>query len=359
MADRFGTILGDVDRDGLGWIALDDGTRVRFGNTSCEVLPVAGLRVRVPAVVAGWRGVLKATKVFPAEALPPGEREPTWDEVAARHATWSDVANVTLVPALTARPPIIPSMPAELAPWFAELEATLPTVVALGWPRPAATAFSPAVTDDFAHGSVAFLDEATWPACAVCARPFELCLQLSAAALAPWVPGRGGLVAMFCFHCGVAQPEAAAVAYVRFVRGDHAVRRPPVTETASSSPLRSTQPLTLAAPSRRAPSTMWYRYRSATVPDTGSAAVFGFAETLADEDDCVAAVEDWLDATARGGGDLVGGAPSWDQADATPSCAHGEMRQLCQYGGGQFLDGMLHVFVCTSGCPDVRHVAEF
>jgi hypothetical protein len=49
---------------------------------------------------------------------------------------------------------------------------------------------------------------------------------------------------------------------------------------------------------------------------------------------------------------------SWDQAEETPSCAHGEMRHLLDYNGGQFLDGALHVFVCREQACEVAFVAE-
>src|SRR5262245_20208056 len=54
------------------------------------------------------------------------------------------------------------------------------------------------------------------------------------------------------------------------------------------------------------------------------------------------------------------GMPEWDQADANPSCKHGEMHHLADYNGGQFLDGALHIFVCREQkCAQLEWVVEF
>jgi hypothetical protein len=70
------------------------------------------------------------------------------------------------------------------------------------------------------------------------------------------------------------------------------------------------------------------------------------------------------DVIAMDMGAWMGGVPHWDQRDRTPRCAitpaHGEMLQLLNYGGGQFLDGGLHIFVCRHpGCAHLAFIAEF
>lgn len=72
---RTGTIVELVPVDGLGWIELDDGQRIRFGGTACKgfrEFPDVGTRVIVAGTEPGFRGVLKATMVLPADP-PAGE----------------------------------------------------------------------------------------------------------------------------------------------------------------------------------------------------------------------------------------------------------------------------------------------
>jgi hypothetical protein len=65
---NIGTILEFSPVDALGWIELDEGGgRLRFGASSLVggLKPVAGARVEVGEAVPGFRGVLKASKVYP------------------------------------------------------------------------------------------------------------------------------------------------------------------------------------------------------------------------------------------------------------------------------------------------------
>lgn len=63
--------MGDIGRiteiepeDGLGWIELGNGDRVRFGGTACKgFVPAIGMAVEVLGTKPGFRGVLKATEV--------------------------------------------------------------------------------------------------------------------------------------------------------------------------------------------------------------------------------------------------------------------------------------------------------
>ncbi len=65
-AMQAGTITELSPQDGLGWITLDDGARVRFGATSCKgFVPSLGTRVGVVGTAPGFRGVIKATEVVP------------------------------------------------------------------------------------------------------------------------------------------------------------------------------------------------------------------------------------------------------------------------------------------------------
>lgn len=65
-----GTISDLSPQDGLGWISLDEGSRVRFGATACKgFVPSVGMRVQVVGTAPGYGGVVKATQVVP---LPKG-----------------------------------------------------------------------------------------------------------------------------------------------------------------------------------------------------------------------------------------------------------------------------------------------
>jgi hypothetical protein len=160
-------------------------------------------------------------------------------------------------------------------------------------------------------------------------------------------------------------PGDPRVVFVRFVTPAVRVMRPAdAPPVRSSSIIKTAQRARLSEPRRLPPGTMWYRYRSEITPDTASSRLFGYdAPTLAgafppgaeppDGEELQDAYDEWMDNLHRGryGGGKLGGAPSWDQADATPRCdAHGEMAHLLEYEGGQFLDGALHVFLCRA-CP--------
>jgi len=348
MAGLLGTIIG-LDRDGIGSIHLDDGRDIRFGMSSCVGIPVpaAGIRVCVLDVVPGFRGALKASKVLPAVEIAKPET-PTWEAFSAAHPRWSDVVDVCLRPALSA--PRLEAPPKLLAPWRDEIIATAPIIVGLS----ITDQIEPSASDSFSHGSMAFLDRPTWPACGLCAKPLEMCFQLAPELLVPWIADGSGLVAMFCFHC-LAKPDRAK-AYVRLLEPRHRVVSSDTTTTASSQVRRPSQRIRPQAPVRRVPSSMWYRYRSSIVVDTAASALFGFSAVEGFEDE-IKELEDWL-TEQPGASDRLGGAPAWDQDDATPSCAHDEMKQLVQYNGGQFLDGGLHVFYCQD-CNDLDYVAEF
>jgi hypothetical protein len=57
-----GQIIEFDAMDGLGWIQLDDGRRVRFSLTACGYLrPALGLRVRVMGLHEGYGGQLRAS----------------------------------------------------------------------------------------------------------------------------------------------------------------------------------------------------------------------------------------------------------------------------------------------------------
>jgi len=70
---KAGTVT-ELDNDGLGWIQLDDGQRVRFGYSACKGFTpealVGGARVLVHATQPGLRGILKATAVSPLRPPP-------------------------------------------------------------------------------------------------------------------------------------------------------------------------------------------------------------------------------------------------------------------------------------------------
>lgn len=363
-----GTIV-ELDSDGLGWIHLDDGARIRFGASAVRGIPrlrMVGARVRVLATAPGFRGVIKATTVepldplqpnpaFPADPPPPAPLGPS--ELAASHPRWSDVGDVSLVPALdvagSARPP-----PPWFAPWHDEIRRTTPIVVGLRVPSyRAPDPIEPAAADAFSHGHTAFLETPAWPACGKCGALLEMCIQLPASILAAWAPGRGGLVVMFCFPCGAASSHDPAVSFARFVQPLHRVTRSAPATSASSTSPRASQRVTAGAPHRLLPSGAWYRFRAERVTDTASARIYGDSATYQDVVEDFEAWSEGLSGPSWGGARL-GGAPEWDQRDETPDCAHGSMRLLLEYEGEQFLDGSLKVFICTAGCPDVRVTAE-
>ena len=61
MSD-IGTITEIEPEDGLGWIELPNGDRVRFGGTACKgFVPAIGMTVRVVATRPGYGGTTKAT----------------------------------------------------------------------------------------------------------------------------------------------------------------------------------------------------------------------------------------------------------------------------------------------------------
>ena len=66
-----GRILEFDTADGLGWISLDDGARVRFGHRAIgphpELASQPGARVRVIGTEAGHGGVRKAVRVVPLD----------------------------------------------------------------------------------------------------------------------------------------------------------------------------------------------------------------------------------------------------------------------------------------------------
>ncbi|MFK7991322.1 MAG: hypothetical protein AB8I08_35225 [Sandaracinaceae bacterium] len=72
MSD-IGTITEIEPEDGLGWIELGNGDRVRFGGTACKgFVPAIGMLVEIIGTKAGYRGVLKATELrkAPKGAVP-------------------------------------------------------------------------------------------------------------------------------------------------------------------------------------------------------------------------------------------------------------------------------------------------
>lgn len=89
-----GTVV-ELDSDGLGWIQLDDGARVRFGFSACKGFTaetlVAGARVLVHGTQPGLRGVVKATAVSPLQPPPTAgaaaPARPEWLVVPLPHST--------------------------------------------------------------------------------------------------------------------------------------------------------------------------------------------------------------------------------------------------------------------------------
>lgn len=63
MSD-IGTITEIEPEDGLGWIDLEDASRVRFGVTACKgFVPAIGMVVRVMGTRPGYGGTVKATEL--------------------------------------------------------------------------------------------------------------------------------------------------------------------------------------------------------------------------------------------------------------------------------------------------------
>lgn len=66
-----GTIVEIEPMDGLGWIELESGERVRFGGTACKgFVPSIGLRVAVQETAQGYGGATKAVLLRSLEAKP-------------------------------------------------------------------------------------------------------------------------------------------------------------------------------------------------------------------------------------------------------------------------------------------------
>jgi hypothetical protein len=398
MSGQNGTIVELDPIDALGWIELDEGGRVRFGGTALKgftVNPGVGTRVEVRGTKPGYKGVLKAEVVGPlftaeeiratnaasASVLDEKERarlaaeaaKIPWPEFVRDHPRWSDVSE-RCVPCLRPAPPPTLAVHPLFAPWHLEICATAPTVVGLAVPSHRATEpIEPGPDDCFAHGRTAFLDEPRWPSCGICSRPLEMCLQVSPAVIADFLPGGRGLAALFCFHCGVAASHDPRVGHVRLVEPRHRVTGPEGWKSASSGWLAASQRVTPRPRAAVVPGASGYRHRSHRESETASSALFGFAGPGVKGpfpagvdpdwfDELDAEYDDWLATQPRGepwSGARLGGEASWDQADETPSCAHGEMRHLLDYEGGQFLDGALHVFVCREQRCPVAFVAEF
>ena len=68
-----GTIVSIEPEDGLGWIEMPNGDRVRFGGTACKgFVPAVGLAVEVVGTRPGYGGTVKATELRKASAPAPG-----------------------------------------------------------------------------------------------------------------------------------------------------------------------------------------------------------------------------------------------------------------------------------------------
>lgn len=381
MDGQRGTIVELTPHDSLGWIELDSGGRVRFGGTALSefrAYPAVGTRVVVWGTVPGFRGVPKAVRVTPFEDGDAPESAETqamdWPTFVATYPRFGDAADVT-APCTRELPPLkIPTHPL-FAPWHREITETAPATLPLRVPTfRAPRPIEPTPSESFAHGRVAFLESPAWPSCARCSRPLEMCIQIAPDLLASWLPRDGrGLVAMFCFHCITAADGLRG--FVQWVRPSHRVLCPdPAPKSASSSWLVESQRVTPGKLMRIMPSASYYQYRSVHAPHTAASALFGFepievSGSLPDDidpdllDDPAEAYEEWREENLRGdeADSFLGGVPSWDQADETPSCpAHGPMRHLLDYNGGQFLDGALHVFVCgVATCRGLASIAEF
>jgi hypothetical protein len=164
--------------DALGWIALDEGGRVRVGGTAMKGFggsaPI-GMRVEVMGTAPGFRGVLKAVEVRPLDPPPPAPPRPqpevtrvAWPDFVREHPRWSDIADLCVPCARPAPRPELPRQP-PFDPWRAEILATAPTVVDLHVPHDQKRdPIEPTAADSFACGRVAFLDEPGWPSCDKC-----------------------------------------------------------------------------------------------------------------------------------------------------------------------------------------------
>ncbi len=59
-----GTITEIEPEDGLGWIEMENGDRVRFGGTACKAfVPAIGMKVKVVGTRPGYGGTIKATEL--------------------------------------------------------------------------------------------------------------------------------------------------------------------------------------------------------------------------------------------------------------------------------------------------------
>lgn len=387
MSGQKGTIVELNPIDALGWIELDEGGRVRFGGTALKsfaVSPGVGTRVEVHGTAPGYMGVPKAVMVTPLVVAPAATEEPKaepshaqkktpWPTFVREHPRWSDAAETCVPCARKAPRPELPEHPL-FEPWRRELCETAPTCVDLKVPHYLkAESFDPGPGDCFARGRVAWLDEPRWPSCGVCARSLEMCVLLAPAVLSDFLPGGHGLAALFCFHCGIEKNSDPRVGYVRLVEPRHRVTGPEAWKSGSSSWRRESQRVTPAAPAAELPSANWYRCRSELTPETASSALFvsdtlhldgpfpeGFDPDRLEE--LEVEYDDWLAQKrggARWGGARLGGVAGWELADASPSCAHGEMLHLLDYEGAQFLEGALHVFSCRERVCELAFVAEF
>lgn len=74
MSD-IGTITEIEPEDGLGWIELPSGDRVRFGGTACkDFVPAVGMTVRVVDTRPGYGGTVKATELQRVRDAPEAPR---------------------------------------------------------------------------------------------------------------------------------------------------------------------------------------------------------------------------------------------------------------------------------------------
>ena len=383
MSTRAGTITAFDVQDGLGWIELDDGQRVRVGGNAMKgrwPQPVVGVRVLVHDTAPGFGGTVKAVLVTPLEAPPvppappppPPARRVAWPELVRLHPRFSD-AHATAVPCARALPPMVLTPHPLFDPWREEIGRGT-TRIGLnvpGWR--ARDPIDPTPSDSFALGRVAFLETPAWPRCGLCHRALRMCTQLSPSVMQDFTANGRGLVAMFCFGCGYRARKDPRVGFVRWVTPLHRMVGDDVFADENERALQAIpQRDTAQAPQRMLPSSDWLRLRAQVVRDTASSVLFGDdsleLEGLpagVDEDmleDLGATFDEWLEPQRpRGtwGGASLGAEAHWDQRDETPSCAHGEQLHLLDYEGGQFLDGALHVFACREGLCDLGFVAEF
>lgn len=383
VSARPGTITAFDLQDGLGWIDLDDGERVRVGGNAMKGRwpePIVGVRVLVHETAPGFGGNVRATRVTPLEApaapAPPPPAPPArriaWPELVRRHPRFSDLS-ATAAPCARACPPLALTPHPLFDPWREEIGRGV-TRVGLNVPTwRARDPIDPTPADSFALGRVAFLETSEWPRCGLCHRALMMCTQLAPDLLTDFTSTGRGLVAMFCFSCGIAARKDPRVGFVRWVTPRHRVEGDDVFADDNQRALQSVpQRVTAQAPQLLLPDTSWLRYRSRVVSGTASSLLFGDDAPEIDElpadvepdmlDDVDATFEEWIaPQRPRGtwGGASLGGGANWDQRDETPSCAHGEQLHLLDYEGGQFLDGALHVFVCREGICDLGFVAEF